>query len=543
MTITKDITDLKAYERTLAESEEKYRLLAENVSDVIWVWDENLKPVYYSPSILQLRGFTPEEAMQQSLEQFLTPTSLKVAQDLITRELQMETKGKGVPSSDVMTTELEMFRKDGSTIWTEVSMRILRNEDGKVTGVTGVTRNINRRKIAERALKESEERYRILFNSGSDAVFVHGIADDGTPGEFYTVNDVACQILGMSREEIMEKTPADIVPAEAAKGIVERGREVLEKKRTVYESYLLDSQGNEIPVEMSITLIDLYDSPVAVSIARDLTERKKVEEEREKVQAKLIQANKMTSLGLMVSSLGHEINNPNNTIMFNLRRFAKTWDDIMPILDEYHAEHGDFNLGGMPYSELKDIFPMLISGTLESSEMIKAIIENLKGFVRQSSDAMDFDVDVSDVVRRAVSLLESQVRKGVGRLETELEENLPRVKGNPQKLIQVMVNLISNALESLSDDEQKVLVRTGGADSEPGVFMEVVDEGSGMSAEQSARMFEPFYSTKLESGGTGLGMTITKMLLDEHGARMNIESQPEEGTRVTVTLLYDHKDP
>jgi C4-dicarboxylate-specific signal transduction histidine kinase len=229
--------------------------------------------------------------------------------------------------------------------------------------------------------------------------------------------------------------------------------------------------------------------------------------------------------------------------MFNLRRFAKTWDDIMPILDEYYVDNGDFNLGGMPYSELKDVFPMLVSGTLESSEMIKAIIENLKGFVRQSSDAMDFDVDVSDVVRRAVTLLESQVRKGVGRLEMDLAENLPRVKGNPQKLIQVMVNLISNALESISDDEQKVLARTGGSDSEPGVFMEVVDEGIGMSVEQIERMFEPFYSTKLESGGTGLGMTIARMLLDEHGARLDIESVPGEGTRVTVTLFHDNKDP
>lgn len=537
MTIAKDITDIKEYERNLAESEEKYRLLAENVSDVIWVWDRNLKPVYSSPSVENLRGYTVEESMRQPLEEILTPDSLKVAQQLIAKELALDAQGKGIPVSHILTTELEMVRKDQSTVWTEISMRIMRDEDGRFAGVTGVTRDVNRRKIAERALKESEERYRILFNSGSDAVFVHGIEDDGKPGEFYTVNDVACQMLGMSRDDLMAKSPADLIPEEAAEGIAERMKKILKEKRVVYESRLVDSRGNEIPVEMSISLIDLYDAPVAVSIARDLTEKKKVEEEREKVQAKLIQANKMTSLGLMVSSLGHEINNPNNTIMFNLRRFAKTWDDIMPILDEYYAEKGDFNVGGMAYSELKGIFPMLVSGTLESSEMIKAIIENLKGFVRQSSDAMDFDVDVSDVVRRAVILLESQVRKGVGRLETELADNLPRVKGNPQKLIQVMVNLISNALESLSDDKQQVLVRTGECGSEPGVFMEVVDQGTGMTAEQIEKMFEPFYSTKLDSGGTGLGMTITRMLLDEHNASLDMESEPGKGTRVVVTLL------
>ena len=535
----KDITSIKEGEMRLRESEERYRLLAENVSDVIWVWDEKMNPVYVSPSIIQLRGFTPEEWLGMSLEENLTPESCRLVRELVDREMDLETRGRGRSPADGLNMELEMYCKGGRTVWTEVSIRVMRGQDGSLTGLTGTTRDITRRKMAEKALKESEERYRVLFNSGSDAVFVHGIGKDGTPGEFFTVNDVACQMLDMSRRELMELTPLDIGDSdteEKREKIRVSMKEVLEAKRKIFESVLIDKKGRKIPVEMNVNLIELYESKVAISIARDLSERRKVQEEKEKIQARLLQANKMTSLGLMVSSLGHEINNPNNTIMFNLRRFARTWDDIMPILDRYREEQGDFNVGGMPYSELRAIFPRLVSGTLESSEMIKAIIENLKGFVRQSSDAMDFDVDINDVVRRSVNLLESQVRKGVGQLEMDLPERLPRVKGNPQKLVQVLVNLISNSLESVTDGRQRVTVRTGNVVSEDKVFLEVSDEGAGMDREQLARIFEPFYSTKMDTGGTGLGMTITKMLLDEHHAHLDIQSEPGAGTRVTATF-------
>jgi PAS domain S-box-containing protein len=401
-----------------------------------------------------------------------------------------------------------------------------------------VTRDITRRKIAEQALKESEERYRILFNSGSDAVLICGI-EDGLPGNFYAVNDVACRLVGRTRQELMEMKPIDITVPHTPTTDADAVSRIQEQEQAVFERLLQHASGKQIPVEITGNLFHIFDSPALYFIVRDLTDRKKSEDENRKIQTKLIQANKMTSLGLMVSSLGHEINNPNNTIMFNLRRFAKTWENILPILDDYYEEHGDFNVGGVAYSELSVIFPRLISGTLESSEMIKAIIENLKGFVRQSTDTLDFDVDVNDVVRRSVSLLQSQVRKGVGRLVVDLGENLPRIKGNPQKLIQVMVNLISNALEALTEDMQGIRVSSSFDAADSRVKLIVADEGEGMTEEQITNAVEPFYSSKLQSGGTGLGLTISKMLLDEHGADLKIDSGPGQGTTVTVTLKVE----
>lgn len=537
--VQKDITELKKFEDSLKESEEKYRLLADNVSDVIWVWDQDLKPTYYSPSVYQLRGVTPEEAVQQPLEEIMTPESLKVAQGMIARELALDAEGRGVPASHVLTAELEMICRDGTTVWVEVNMKVMRSPEGAMTRIVGVSRDISRRKMVEKALRESEERYRILFNAGSDAIFVHGLDSDGMPSNFYAVNDVACEMLGISKTELMELDTRDISrfrDDEELKGIIQK---ILKEKRGIFESTFIDSSGQEIPVEVSAHVFELYERPTIISIARDITERKRIEEERARIQSRLIQANKMTSLGLMVSSLAHEINNPNNTIMFNLRRFAKTWEDILPILNNYYEEHGDFNIAGVSFSELSAIFPKLIAGTLESSEMIKAIIENLKGFVRQSTDTLDFSVDVNDVVRSAVSLLKSQVRKGVGRLEVDLAEGLPRIKGNPQKLIQVMVNLISNALEALTGDKQGIRVSSSFDAADSTLILTVMDEGEGMTEEQIANATEPFYSTKLESGGTGLGLTITKMLLDEHGAELSIQSAPGQGTTVTVAIKAD----
>jgi PAS domain S-box-containing protein len=534
-----DITERKEALDALREREEKYRLLADNVSDVIWVWDRDLKPTYYSPSVYQLRGVTPEEAVQQPLEEIMTPESLKVAHEMIARELALDAEGRGVPASHILTTELEMICKDETTIWVEVNMRIMRDPDGAMTRIVGVSRDISRRKMMEKALRESEERYRILFNAGSDAIFAHGLGDDGMPSNFYTVNDVACEMLGMSKTELMELDTRDISRFRDDEELKEIIRKILKDKRGIFESTFIDSSGREIPVEVSAHVFELYERPTIISIARDITERKRIEEERKRIQTRLIQANKMTSLGLMVSSLAHEINNPNNTIMFNLRRFAKTWEDILPILNDYYEEHGDFNVGGVPFSELSAIFPRLISGTLESSEMIKAIIENLKGFVRQSTDTLDFNVDVNDVVRSAVSLLESQVRKGMGRLEVDLAEKLPRIKGNPQKLVQVMVNLISNALEALTGEMQGIRVSSSYDAGDSVLKLTVVDEGEGMTKEQITNATEPFYSTKLQSGGTGLGLTITKMLLDEHGADLYFDSNPGQGTTVTVAIKVD----
>jgi len=161
--LSKIITRSKIAEEALRESEQKYRLLAENVSDVIWTMDTNLRFTYTSPSVKRMRGYSAEEAMNQTLEETLTPDSLHIAMQAFEEEIAMERSGQ----EDLLTPrnlELELVCKDGSTIWTEAKITFLRDPDGRPVRILGVTRDISERKQAEEALKKREHELEVKSN-------------------------------------------------------------------------------------------------------------------------------------------------------------------------------------------------------------------------------------------------------------------------------------------------------------------------------------------------------------------------------------------
>ena len=155
-TIAHDITHRKLMEKALQESEKKYRLLSDNVRDVIWTRDMNLRLTYISPSVMEQQGYTAEEAMARTPEETWSPDSLKLVGKVLIEELEVEKRRKRTCSRS-RTLEVEVKCKDGSTIWTEAKMSFLRDQNGHPTGIIGVTRDISERKQAEEALRESEE--------------------------------------------------------------------------------------------------------------------------------------------------------------------------------------------------------------------------------------------------------------------------------------------------------------------------------------------------------------------------------------------------
>ncbi|HTP12501.1 MAG TPA: PAS domain S-box protein, partial [Bacteroidota bacterium] len=168
--VIRDISERKRTEAALRESEQRYRFLAENANDVIWMMNAGGKFTYVSPSVEKLRGFTPEEVLHQSLEEVLTPASLQLVKGFLEEASRRIALGeRGFPPSVV---EIEQPRKDGSTVWTEVLVNILFDEKGQFDCFLGVSRNISERKRAEQALLESEERFRNLAQNTQDVFWM-----------------------------------------------------------------------------------------------------------------------------------------------------------------------------------------------------------------------------------------------------------------------------------------------------------------------------------------------------------------------------------
>ena len=174
-----DITDRRKIEEALRESEKKYRLLADNITDNIWTLDlETLSFSYVSPSVVGIMGYTAEEATGLHLQDVLTPSSLEIATKILSEELSED--GRNADPSRSRTLELEQYRKDGTTVWTEVSVRFIRDTEGRPSSILGVTRDVTERKRAEEALHESEDKYRTLVEQLPSAVYTAAIDEAST---------------------------------------------------------------------------------------------------------------------------------------------------------------------------------------------------------------------------------------------------------------------------------------------------------------------------------------------------------------------------
>jgi PAS domain S-box-containing protein len=264
----------KQAEEALRESEERYRLLAVNATDVIWTMDMNLKSTYTSPSVLRLRGYTSEEAMNQPLEKALTPGSYKAVSEMLEKELTLEK----IPGNDPFrsqTLELEAIRKDGSTVWVESTMTFLRDPRGKPVEILGVTRDITGRKEADQALRESEEKMRSIFRVAPTGI---GVVRDRVLLE---VNPRICELTGYSQDELVGKSARVLYPTQEEFEFVgrEKYEQIAQKGSGMVETRWQKKDGFIIDILLASTPIDLADlSKGVIFTALDITGRKEADQ-------------------------------------------------------------------------------------------------------------------------------------------------------------------------------------------------------------------------------------------------------------------------
>jgi len=358
-------------------------------------------------------------------------------------------------------------------------------------------------------------------------------------GSIVSWNDSAQMIYGYTADEVKGKNVSILLPEDRPYEVKEilallKNGERIDHFETVRKR----KDGKLLNVSLTISPIrDSGDKIIGAStIARDITDRIHREEELRSQQRQLIQADKLATLGILSSGVAHEITNPNNYIMLNANIIKKTWQDIAPILAEYYESHGDFALAGMPYSQSHNKITNLIAGLSEGSSRIKKIVQSLKEYVRQDPGDLSQSIQINQIVKSAIVIADNLIKKSTDYFSVNYDKNLPELSGNPQQLEQVIINLITNACQALTDKQQKLNITTKYNNRSDSVVLEVSDEGIGISESDFKYVMDPFFTTKRDSGGTGLGLSITYNIIKNHDGNLKINSREGEGTQVTVTI-------
>jgi two-component system, cell cycle sensor histidine kinase and response regulator CckA len=293
-----DVTEQRRMVEALREREEKYRLVVDNIGEVITVMDMNLRFTYVSPSIMRLRGYTAEEAMAQTMEQIMTPKSLQLVAGVLEEELKLEASGTADPGRS-RTMELEEYRKDGSIVWIENSLSYIRDKAQKPVGIISLSRDITDRKRAEEALRKSEEKYRWVLDNMADVITVM----DMNLGFIY-VSPSIMRLRGYTVEEAVAQTFEQVMTPES----LQISAKVFEEELTLeaggtadpnririveVEQYRKD--GSTVWMENHLSFMrDEAQKPVGIiSVSHDITERRRAEAERERLTTAIDQVREM----------------------------------------------------------------------------------------------------------------------------------------------------------------------------------------------------------------------------------------------------------
>ena len=266
------------------------------------------------------------------------------------------------------------------------------------------------------------------------------------------------------------------------------------------------------------------------------SQQRHVEEALKESQQQLHHAQKMETLGTLVAGVAHEINNPINLIMYNLPLIQKIWSDLLPVLMEKKERVPHQKFGGFTYDFLEDNLTQLVADMDMAANRVAKIVSDLKNFSKQSNVAEKSTMQVNAAVKNAMRLAQTTLRKSGVRIQSDLDENLPLIKGNLQSIEQIILNIIINAIQAIDHMDGIIRITTGFQRKDARICLQITDNGSGISDAIADKLFLPFVTDKKAEGGTGLGLSVTYGLVQAHGGDISFETR--EGNGTTFTVLF-----
>jgi hypothetical protein len=509
-----DVSDTVRAEKELRTSEEMYRQLFNNGSDAIFVHDA--VPAGLPGNFTQVNGvacsrlgYTREELLQMTIADIDAPETLRYA-PTVTEQLQRDRHAvwDGVHVA-----------KDGRRVQVEISSSLFEIDGREI--VISHARDVSVRKQVERALQESEEKYRGLFDRAADAIFLVDVAADGGPGKILDANMQACSRLGYSREELLLMTPFDFDEKEGAESRAAFLRAFYPSGQILFDRTHQAKDGCAIPVEVNAHLVEVLGRKIFMATARDITERRQAAEQIKRLNDRLemtveqrtrelIRANR--ELETFVSSVSHDLRSPLQHIM----GFSQL---LLESLGEVSREESTGYIQRIHQTSCR--MALLIDAMLAMSRVSKAEMRKVKTSLSEKVQLISAELQLAEPDRQ----VEFIIAEGV------------TVNGDPRLIHSVMENLLGNAWKYTRCRERAV-IEFGVADKDGRRACYVRDNGVGFEMSAATRLFEPFQRLHgaEEYDGVGMGLATVQRIVHRHGGTVWAAAEPGQGASFYFSL-------
>jgi PAS domain S-box-containing protein len=502
-TVIRDATERLESEEALRASEEKLRAIFESVVDAIAVTDLEGNITQVNNATLVIYGCSKREEMvgRNGLE-FLSKKDHKKARDNIEKML---TEG---PISGIEYTALKI---DGTEYSIEISAAVIRDKTGKPEGFVSVAKDITERKAIERKLKESEERFRTIFDNATDGIL---LADSETK-KFHTANKAMCEMLGYNSKEIEKLGVQDVHPKKDLRYVQKQFDSQIRKEKTLAENIpVLRKDGSVFYADVNSSPVALGGKTYLMGIFRDITARKHMEEQ-------FLRSERLESLGMFAAGLAHDFKEYISRIFGHASFLRNSTDQKSP-----------------NYRRISDL--------LEAAQEASELVDRLKAFSGKSTfhpTVMSVDAPINETIR----ILRRHIRPNIT-IDAKLEARPGIVNADYWQLQKAILNILTNACDAMpTGGTLKVQTLYDKVDSKlvraypwitPGrhVVISIKDTGLGVDRKTLDKLFDPFFTTKGKGKGAGLGLSIAYGIVKDHKGTIQVRSKTGKGSTFDIYL-------
>ena len=497
----KDATAEVELANTLAQSERRLRALVEASSDWLWELDAELRFSYVSPNVEAVTGLSPVKMIGRRRDEMhhIVPNAAAAAAHSATLAARQ-------PFRDYT---FSIRRPDGTIGWCKVSGSPVFDQQGAFSGYYGTGTDITAAVEAEARLRESEERFRQLFESASDWFWeadTEGRLTYVSPRHEQVTQNTRNKNIGLRRDEYTDiaSNPEGWRAYQAAVAARRPFRDF------VWRHLRPDANGRFRWTKTSGVPIIAADGSFAGyrGAASDMTAEIEADQRRRELEAQLHQSQKLESLGQLAGGVAHDINNA-----------------LVPVLAMAKVVAAKLPDG----SRERQCMNIVLSGGMRAKELVQQIL----AFSRKEDPATR-EIDLAVVLREAMKMLQATIPSTI-RLDIEIAA-VPPIIGDANRLGQVVVNLVTNAAQAIGAQPGEITVALRNTPGGERVCLSVADTGLGMDPDVQRRIFEPFFTTKDVGKGTGLGLSVVHGIVTSHGGTIAVESRIGEGSRFEVVL-------